>query len=162
MSFAFKFHNSCSPGVNWLRDPRSRVYNYNPGLEEIPNIRDFAFERLPGFVTSSHDQVRNPLNFYTPNDFAAYLSLPLGFIVSRKAGRTHVRRLNIVAERSTLSNIFSSFQRPPGGYITPKCSIFETSEQAMMTPSLIFPDRQYSVSAQEIYAWTAHACCCCL
>ncbi|KAK7056725.1 hypothetical protein VNI00_002442 [Paramarasmius palmivorus] len=45
-----------NPGVHWLRDPRSRVYNFHPVLETIPKVFDFAFERLTGFVRSSRDQ----------------------------------------------------------------------------------------------------------
>ena len=48
---------SCSPGVHWLQDPRSRVYNFSPYLENIPKVTDFAFERLVGFVKSSRDEV---------------------------------------------------------------------------------------------------------
>ncbi|EKM79419.1 hypothetical protein AGABI1DRAFT_59024 [Agaricus bisporus var. burnettii JB137-S8] len=44
-----------NPGVHWLRDSRSRVYNFDPYLQDIPPVTDFAFERLPGFVPSSSD-----------------------------------------------------------------------------------------------------------
>lgn len=46
-----------SPGVHWLQDPRSRVYNFTPWLQRIPKVNDFAFERLIGFVSSSRDEV---------------------------------------------------------------------------------------------------------
>ncbi|KAJ7644071.1 mitochondrial protein Pet127-domain-containing protein [Roridomyces roridus] len=45
-----------NPGVHWVQDPRSRVYNFPPHLENIPKVTDFAFERLPGFVKSSRDE----------------------------------------------------------------------------------------------------------
>ncbi|KIK69607.1 hypothetical protein GYMLUDRAFT_33983 [Collybiopsis luxurians FD-317 M1] len=45
-----------NPGVHWLRDPRSRVYNFPPALGIIPKVFDFAFERLTGFIRSSRDQ----------------------------------------------------------------------------------------------------------
>lgn len=45
-----------NPGVHWLQDPRSRVYNFPPHLENIPPVTDFAFERLPGFIKSSRDE----------------------------------------------------------------------------------------------------------
>ncbi|KAL0064689.1 hypothetical protein AAF712_008387 [Marasmius tenuissimus] len=45
-----------NPGVYWLRDPRSRVYNFHPAIETIPKVFDFAFERLTGFVKSSRDE----------------------------------------------------------------------------------------------------------
>ena len=55
VSFLAEYANS--PGVHWQRDPRSRVYNFPPHLENIPNVLDFAFERLQGFVSSSRDNV---------------------------------------------------------------------------------------------------------
>ncbi|KAK0201642.1 mitochondrial protein Pet127-domain-containing protein [Desarmillaria ectypa] len=45
-----------NPGVHWLRDPRSHVYNFPPSVEKIPRVFDFAFERLPGFTKSSRDE----------------------------------------------------------------------------------------------------------
>ncbi|KAJ3815306.1 mitochondrial protein Pet127-domain-containing protein [Lentinula aff. lateritia] len=44
-----------NPGVHWLRDPRSLVYNFSPALGIIPKVADFAFERLTGFIRSSRD-----------------------------------------------------------------------------------------------------------
>ncbi|KAH0586325.1 hypothetical protein H2248_007572 [Termitomyces sp. 'cryptogamus'] len=44
-----------NPGVHWLQDPRSKVYNFPPYLESIPKVTDFAFERLGGFIKSSRD-----------------------------------------------------------------------------------------------------------
>ncbi|KAG1718268.1 mitochondrial protein Pet127-domain-containing protein [Suillus lakei] len=44
-----------NPGVHWLQDPRSRVYNFTPWLESIPKVTDFAFERVTGFIRSSED-----------------------------------------------------------------------------------------------------------
>nr|GAT60363.1 predicted protein [Mycena chlorophos] len=45
-----------NPGVHWLQDPRSRVYNFSPYLKNIPKVQDFAFEKLVGFVKSSRDE----------------------------------------------------------------------------------------------------------
>ncbi|KAF8073820.1 RNA processing-related protein, mitochondrial RNA degradation [Lyophyllum atratum] len=45
-----------NPGVHWLQDPRSRVYNFPPYLETIPKVTEFAFERLGGFIKSSRDE----------------------------------------------------------------------------------------------------------
>lgn len=44
-----------NPGVHWLQDPHSRVYNFTPWLESIPKVTDFAFERVTGFIRSSQD-----------------------------------------------------------------------------------------------------------
>ena len=56
-SILTNFSIFASPGVHWMRDPRSRVYNFSPLLEEIPKVTDFDFDRLPSFVKSSRDEV---------------------------------------------------------------------------------------------------------
>ncbi|KLO16780.1 Pet127-domain-containing protein [Schizopora paradoxa] len=44
-----------NPGVHWMQDPRSRVYNFSPYLQTIPDVKDFAFEKVQTFVKSSRD-----------------------------------------------------------------------------------------------------------
>lgn len=46
-----------NPGVHFLRDPRSGVYNFPPTtLESVPRLEDFEFEKLPAYITSSKDE----------------------------------------------------------------------------------------------------------
>ncbi|CAL1713190.1 unnamed protein product [Somion occarium] len=45
-----------NPGVHWLQDPRSRVYNFTPRLKSIPKVEEFAFDRVTGFIKSSSDK----------------------------------------------------------------------------------------------------------
>lgn len=44
------------PGVHWLQDPDTKAYNFDSYLDNIPQVSDFAFDRLPGFVPSSQDK----------------------------------------------------------------------------------------------------------
>lgn len=44
-----------NPGVYFLQDPRSRVYNFDPYLSEIMPIQEFDFNALKQYVTSSKD-----------------------------------------------------------------------------------------------------------
>ena len=44
-----------NPGVHWLQDPRTRVYNFTPWLQSVPSVSDFDFNRIPTFVPSSRD-----------------------------------------------------------------------------------------------------------
>ncbi|THH27314.1 hypothetical protein EUX98_g6874 [Antrodiella citrinella] len=46
---------SFSPGVHWIRDPRSRVYNFSPWLQGVPKLSTFDFDRVTGFIRSSKD-----------------------------------------------------------------------------------------------------------
>ncbi|KAJ9301350.1 hypothetical protein DTO271G3_1485 [Paecilomyces variotii] len=44
-----------NPGVYHLRDPRSRVYNFDPYLGEIMPVTEFDFDALKEYITSSRD-----------------------------------------------------------------------------------------------------------
>ncbi|TCD70148.1 hypothetical protein EIP91_004618 [Steccherinum ochraceum] len=44
-----------NPGVHWLRDPRSRVYNFSPWLQTVPQLSTFDFDKVTGFIRSSRD-----------------------------------------------------------------------------------------------------------
>lgn len=46
-----------SPTVHFLRDPHSNVYTFDPRLESIPTAEEFAFDRLPPYITASRDEV---------------------------------------------------------------------------------------------------------
>ncbi|SCZ98575.1 BZ3500_MvSof-1268-A1-R1_Chr7-1g09206 [Microbotryum saponariae] len=46
-----------NPGVHFLQDPRSRVWNFPRGLlNDVPPIEDFDQSKLPRYVTSSEDK----------------------------------------------------------------------------------------------------------
>ncbi|SGY79671.1 BQ5605_C008g05193 [Microbotryum silenes-dioicae] len=46
-----------NPGVHFLQDPRSRVWNFPRGLlNDVPPIEDFDQSKLPRYVTSSQDK----------------------------------------------------------------------------------------------------------
>ncbi|CAE6353018.1 unnamed protein product [Rhizoctonia solani] len=44
-----------NPGVHWLQDPHSRVYNFPPELQTMPAFTSFAYDRVNTFITSSKD-----------------------------------------------------------------------------------------------------------
>ena len=44
-----------SPGVHHLQDPRSRVYNFDPYLQNIMPVNEFDFDALKKYITSSED-----------------------------------------------------------------------------------------------------------
>jgi hypothetical protein len=45
-----------NPGVYHLRDPRSRVFNFDPYLESIMPVAQFDFNALKEYITSSRDE----------------------------------------------------------------------------------------------------------
>lgn len=44
-----------SPGVHFLKDPRTNVYNFSKHFEHIMSIKDFDFDKLPAYVPSGKD-----------------------------------------------------------------------------------------------------------
>lgn len=44
-----------NPGVYQLQDPRSRVYNFDPYLQNIMPVTEFDFDALKDYITSSKD-----------------------------------------------------------------------------------------------------------
>ncbi|KAF8457140.1 mitochondrial protein Pet127-domain-containing protein [Terfezia claveryi] len=44
-----------NPGVYFLQDPRSKVYNFDPYLQKIMPVHEFQFEALSQYITSSRD-----------------------------------------------------------------------------------------------------------
>ncbi|KAI9746604.1 MAG: hypothetical protein M1818_000317 [Claussenomyces sp. TS43310] len=45
-----------NPGVYHLRDPRSRVFNFDPYLQTIMPVAEFDFNALKEYITSSRDE----------------------------------------------------------------------------------------------------------
>lgn len=45
-----------SPGVHFLKDPRTGVYNFTPYLENVMSIKDFDFDSVAPYVPSGKDQ----------------------------------------------------------------------------------------------------------
>lgn len=44
-----------NPGVHFLKDPRSGVYNFSPYLQTIMSVKDFDFNKIPQYVPSGKD-----------------------------------------------------------------------------------------------------------
>lgn len=45
-----------NPGVHWLRDPRTDVFNFSPSLQDLVTPDEFNFAALPEYMTSSRDE----------------------------------------------------------------------------------------------------------
>ncbi|KAK0544455.1 hypothetical protein OC846_004850 [Tilletia horrida] len=58
-----------NPGVHWLRDPRTGIYNYPPALRNVLDPDLFDYDALPPYITSSED---NELHEVTRRSNARY------------------------------------------------------------------------------------------
>jgi hypothetical protein len=64
--------NNHSPGVYYIQDPRSRVYNFDPYIEKIMPVTEFDFKALKPYRISSEDNSLN--NIAAKNGFKYYSS----------------------------------------------------------------------------------------
>ncbi|KAG6917458.1 hypothetical protein DXG01_002435 [Tephrocybe rancida] len=109
-----------NPGVHWLQDPRSKVYNFPPHLETIPQVTDFAFERLPGFIKSSHDEDLWDLARREKRAFAgstSSLSGMLSHIYFLISGDKDVSTDNLSRHFQNESRGFTAGQRMPASVV---------------------------------------------
>ena len=51
--------DSFSPGVHWMQDPRTGVFNFDPAeLQQIPRPEEFAYDRVaPYSKPSTHSEL---------------------------------------------------------------------------------------------------------
>ena len=66
--------------MHWIQDPRSQVYNFTPFVQQIPDIKDFAFDRLTPFMPSSRDTVMRNLALNQGKRFAGSTSSLTGLL----------------------------------------------------------------------------------
>lgn len=70
-----------NPGVHFLRDPRSGVYNFTRDtLENVPKISEFDFSKLPQYVTSSKDEALKEIAADQGKTFSGSTSSTVGML----------------------------------------------------------------------------------
>ena len=70
-----------NPGVHFLRDPRSGVYNFTRDtLENVPKISEFDFSKLPQYVTSSKDETLKEIAANQGKTFSGSTSSTVGML----------------------------------------------------------------------------------
>lgn len=50
-----------SPGIHYLQDPRTGVFNFNPYLQNIMPVDKFDFDAISTFITASKDEILSNL-----------------------------------------------------------------------------------------------------
>lgn len=70
-----------NPGVHFLRDPRTGVYNFmRATLEHVPKIEEFMFDKLPQYVTSSRDETLKEIAKSQERRFVGSTSSTVGML----------------------------------------------------------------------------------
>lgn len=78
-----------NPGVYRLRDPRSRVYNFDPYLEKVVPADEFDFAALKGYKVASTDPTlsniaaENGLKYFTSTSSLTSVLMAFHFLISQ-------------------------------------------------------------------------------
>lgn len=78
-----------NPGVYRLRDPRSRVYNFDPYLEKVVPAEEFDFAALKGYKVASTDPTlsniaaENGLKYFTSTSSLTSVLMTFHFLISQ-------------------------------------------------------------------------------
>lgn len=105
-----------SPGVYYLQDPRSRVYNFDPYLQHIMPAKEFNYDALTGYIIPSKDRTLEDLaraqnlRYYSSSSNMTCILEHFHFLLS------HWRPLNfsMLSQKFEVSSTnFSKFTRTP-------------------------------------------------
>lgn len=108
-----------SPGVHFLQDPRTRVYNFPPFLKKVIKYEDFDFEAIPQFTKVSKDDIllkaaiENDKQFYSSTSSMTLSLIQFYFLLNNyNEGKP---RFNFTPIRGLISSIPSSMIIEPRG-----------------------------------------------
>jgi hypothetical protein len=105
-----------NPGVYQLQDPRSRVYNFDPYLQEIMPISQFDFTLLKRFITSSRDQTLLQMTKAQGKKYTGSTSSMTSALTHFHYLLSHWRPINVgnlTKDFNDESSNFTVFQRIP-------------------------------------------------
>ena len=95
-----------NPGVHWLQDPRTNVYNFDPLLQHLPQPDSFDFANIPPFTPASKDT--HLLNLAEQHDCSFISSTS-----SISSSMSHIHHLLTKMQPLNLSNLSAAFVDEP-------------------------------------------------
>ncbi|GAA5954908.1 hypothetical protein JCM21900_004983 [Sporobolomyces salmonicolor] len=129
-----------NPGVHFLRDPRSGVYNFPPdALEHVPKVSEFDFGKLPQYITSSKDEVLKELAEQEGRMFAGSTSSVVGMLCQIYFWLNKGKEVN-------LSMLSESYQQKDCG--------FSMGQRLPVSIVLNYRDGRYAIDADKSFDMT--------
>lgn len=98
-----------NPGIYQLQDPRSRVYNFDPYLQNIMPLADFNVKALKDYIVSSKDEIlremanKQKAKYYGSTSSMTSVLAQFHFLIS------HWRPLNLKTLSQSFTENFYSF-----------------------------------------------------
>ncbi|GAA5923853.1 hypothetical protein JCM3775_000528 [Rhodotorula graminis] len=110
-----------NPGVHFLRDPRTGVYNFaRDVLENVPKVDEFDFDKLPQYITSSKDETLKGLLGTEGRTFAGSTSSTIGMLCQIYFWLSKGKPINtgmLSSDFATASKEFSMGQQLPASVV---------------------------------------------
>ncbi|GAA5863188.1 hypothetical protein JCM1840_002506 [Sporobolomyces johnsonii] len=129
-----------NPGVHFLRDPRSGVYNFPPDtLEHVPKVSEFDFAKLPQYITSSKDEVLQGLAEQEGRMFVGSTSSVVGMLCQIYFWLNKGKEVN-------LSMMSESYQQKDSG--------FSMGQRLPVSVVLNYRDGRYAIDADKSFDMT--------
>lgn len=98
-----------NPGIHWLRDTRSGIYNYDPRIRNLLDVDLFDYAALPPYVTSSQDKELAQLVRREGKRYSGSTSSMTGML-------SHVYFAISAWRQPQLKNFTEAYQGMPGGF----------------------------------------------
>lgn len=117
-----------------MQDPRSGVYNFPTWLENIPDVKDFAFERVTGFIRSSADNDLRTLAQRESRQYTGSTSSLTGIL-------SHMYFLISGFREVNTGMLSRNFQKEP--------ATFTLGQRMPTTVNMMYKDGIYSFDSQS-------------
>ncbi|KAK9323480.1 mitochondrial protein Pet127-domain-containing protein [Lipomyces orientalis] len=108
-----------NPGVHFMQDPRSRVYNFPPELKHIMSVHEFDYDALPEYQISSKDKVlqsiakENKCKYYGSTSSLTAMLSQFHYLISKwrppngmHISHHHDEQLKFTAAASMAASVF--------------------------------------------------------
>ena len=123
-----------NPGIYQLQDPRSRVFNFDPYLQQIMPVTEFDFDALKDYITSSKDSTLSKIASQRGRQYVGSSSSMTGMLVHFHFLLSHWREINT----GTLSRGFPE-----------KLTTFTAIQRAPSAIFLRWKDGHYAIDADK-------------
>ncbi|KAK9375843.1 mitochondrial protein Pet127-domain-containing protein [Lipomyces chichibuensis] len=118
-----------NPGVHFLQDPRSRVYNFPPEIKHIMSVHEFDYDALPEYQISSRDKILQSIameqkcKYYGSTSSLTAMLSQFHYLISkwRPPNGTHISHhhdesLKFTAAASMAASVFVRYMPETGLY----------------------------------------------
>ncbi|TPX77821.1 hypothetical protein CcCBS67573_g00863 [Chytriomyces confervae] len=105
-----------NPGIHWLKDPRTNVFNFDPFLETVTQPEDFNFNAMPPYRLASADKIllsltkKHNRKYFSSTSSITGLLAQMYHLISNHKG---INEKGFSTPYAKQKNTYTMFQRKP-------------------------------------------------